>query len=56
MRAKYYKLILFRICLKRTATFLSAEDPRYELSYARDPSVRDTAIDIRKYTLSYNKI
>lgn len=41
---------------QRTATFLSPADPRFRLAYAREPRVLTDAVDIRSYTVKYQKI
>ena len=41
---------------QRTATFLSNRDPRYFTAYQKDPRVENTAIDVRSYTLNYQRI
>lgn len=42
--------------VQRTATFLSNRDPRYPAAAQQDPRVADTAIDIRYYTIVYDRI
>jgi hypothetical protein len=44
------------VAVQRTATFLSPIDPRYRLAAARDPRVSNTAVDIRKYIVTYKKL
>jgi hypothetical protein len=44
------------IATQRTATFLSALDPRYRLAFGRNPRVSNTAVDIRSYKVTYKKI
>jgi len=41
---------------QRTATYYSILDPRYNKLQAAEPRISDTAVDIRYYELTYNKI
>ena len=41
---------------QRTATYYSILDPRYNKLQAAEPHISDTAVDIRYYELTYNKI
>ena len=41
---------------QRTATFLSPQDPRFSLAFARQPAVIDSAVDIRNYNVVYKRI
>lgn len=44
------------IASQRTATFLTPIDPRYALAAAQDDRVSTSAIDIRKFVVSYVKV
>lgn len=41
---------------QRTATYLCNLDPRYEKLIEKEPRISDTAIDIRYYEITYNRI
>lgn len=44
------------IAKQRTATYLSSKDPRFKLALARDPRVKDVAVDVRLYDVTYKRI
>jgi hypothetical protein len=41
---------------QRTATFLTSQDPRYELAFARDSRVKTIATDVRRYDIQYKRL